>query len=77
MINLAGSGNGIFEVAKCGAITSNNKLTIYNPPNSACSIIVSGGKMGNTAKDGVAARTNAKNARVTVSSGELTAVGGI
>ncbi len=75
LVNLAGSGKGVFEVAKGGAISSSDKFTIYNPSISSCSIIVSGGKVDNTAKDGIAIRTKAANAKVSVSGGQVTATG--
>lgn len=75
LINLAGSGNGRFEIAKGGVISSSGPITLYGPPSSAFFIRVDGGSVENTGKDGEAIRANGANAKITVNDGQVTATG--
>ncbi len=75
LMNLSGSAKGTFELAEGGYLSSSEPVTIYNPYNSDCSIIINGGQVENTATDGYAIRTDAVNANVTVNNGYISSSG--
>ncbi|HZJ91108.1 MAG TPA: hypothetical protein VFC89_05575 [Oscillospiraceae bacterium] len=75
LMNLGDSSNGTFELAQGGYLSSSEPVTIYNPYVSGCSIIINGGVVANTGPDGLAIRSDALNANITVNSGNVSSSG--
>ena len=44
LMNLSGSAKSTFELAEGGYLSSSEPVTIYNPYNGDCSIIINGGQ---------------------------------
>ena len=75
LMNLSGSAKSTFELAEGGYLSSSEPVTIYNPYNGDCSIIINDGQVENTATDGYAIRTDALKANVTVNNGYISSSG--